>query len=35
VIHPFEADDDQVIDDLRVSVEYWQQALAGVPGRPH
>jgi D-erythrulose 1-phosphate 3-epimerase len=33
VIHPFEADDDQVIDDLRVSAEYWRQALAGVPGR--
>jgi sugar phosphate isomerase/epimerase len=29
VIHPFEADDDQVIDDLRVSVEYWRGALRG------
>src|SRR5258708_35916756 len=29
VIHPFEADDDQVIDDLRVSAEYWRRALAG------
>ena len=29
VIHPFEADDDQVIDDLRVSADYWRQALGG------
>lgn len=29
VIHPFEADDDQVIDDLRASVRYWQRALSG------
>ena len=29
VIHPFEADDDQVLDDLRVSVDYWRRALAG------
>jgi D-erythrulose 1-phosphate 3-epimerase len=28
VIHPFEADDDQVIDDLRVSVDYWRRATA-------
>jgi D-erythrulose 1-phosphate 3-epimerase len=27
VIHPFEADDDQVIDELRVSADYWRQAL--------
>ena len=32
VIHPFEADDDQVLDDLRVSAEYWRQALAGESG---
>ena len=32
VIHPFEADDDQVIDDLRVSVEYWRRALRGENG---
>jgi sugar phosphate isomerase/epimerase len=29
VIHPFEADDDQVIDDLRASVSYWRRALSG------
>ena len=29
VIHPFEADDDQVIDDLRKSVDYWRSALSG------
>jgi D-erythrulose 1-phosphate 3-epimerase len=29
VIHPFEADDDQVVDDLRASVHYWRRALAG------
>lgn len=29
VIHPFEADDDQVIEDLRASVEYWRSALPG------
>jgi sugar phosphate isomerase/epimerase len=28
VIHPFEADDDQVVDELRESVEYWRRALA-------
>jgi len=28
VIHPFEADDDQVIDELRMSVRYWRSALA-------
>jgi D-erythrulose 1-phosphate 3-epimerase len=28
VIHPFEADDDEVIDDLRVSVGYWRSALS-------
>ena len=28
VIHPFEADDDQALDDLRVSVDYWRRALA-------
>jgi D-erythrulose 1-phosphate 3-epimerase len=28
VIPPFEADDDQVIDDLRQSVDYWRSALA-------
>jgi D-erythrulose 1-phosphate 3-epimerase len=28
VIHPFEADDDQVIADLRASVGYWRGALA-------
>jgi D-erythrulose 1-phosphate 3-epimerase len=27
VIHPFEADDDRVIDDLRASVRYWRSAL--------
>lgn len=32
VIHPFEADDDQVIEDLRVSVEYWRRALRGDNG---
>ncbi|HSR83493.1 MAG TPA: TIM barrel protein [Streptosporangiaceae bacterium] len=26
IIPPFEADDDQVVDDLRVSAEYWRQA---------
>jgi D-erythrulose 1-phosphate 3-epimerase len=29
VIPSFEADDDQVLDDLRTSAEYWRQALAG------
>jgi len=29
VIHPFEAGDDQVIDDLRSSVRYWRSALPG------
>jgi len=33
VIHPFEADDDQVIDDLRASVRYWRNALAGLHGQ--
>jgi D-erythrulose 1-phosphate 3-epimerase len=28
VIHPFEADDDQVIADLHSSVEYWRRHLA-------
>jgi len=28
IIHPFEADDDQVVDDLRVSAEYWRRARA-------
>jgi D-erythrulose 1-phosphate 3-epimerase len=28
IIPPFEADDDQVVDDLRVSAEYWRQAGA-------
>jgi D-erythrulose 1-phosphate 3-epimerase len=28
VIPAFEADDDQVLDDLRASAEYWRQALA-------
>lgn len=28
VIHPFEADDDQVIADLRASVAYWRRALS-------
>jgi len=28
VIHPFEADDEQVIDELRASVGYWRNALA-------
>jgi sugar phosphate isomerase/epimerase len=28
VIHPFEADDAQVIADLRMSVEYWRRALS-------
>lgn len=32
VIHPFEADDDRVIEELRVSVEYWRRALAGENG---
>jgi D-erythrulose 1-phosphate 3-epimerase len=32
VIHPFEADDDQVLDDLRASVEYWRRHLADVDG---
>jgi hypothetical protein len=28
VIPPFEQDDDAVLDDLRVSVDYWREALA-------
>ena len=32
IIHPFEADDDEVLDELRVSVEYWRRALAGRDG---
>ena len=28
IIPPFEADDEQVVDDLRVSAEYWRQAGA-------
>ncbi len=27
-IHPFEADDDVVLDELRESVEYWREALS-------
>jgi hypothetical protein len=27
-IHPFEADDNLVLDELRESVEYWREALA-------
>jgi D-erythrulose 1-phosphate 3-epimerase len=27
IIHPFEADDDQVLADLRTSAEYWRQYL--------
>src|SRR5262249_4513673 len=27
VIHPFEADDDHVVADLRASVDYWRRAL--------
>ena len=27
VIHPFEAEDDQVIEDMRTSVTYWQNAI--------
>ncbi len=26
-IHPFEADDDSVLDDLRESVRYWREAM--------
>jgi len=32
IIHPFEADDDRVLDDLRASVEYWRRALADEGG---
>ncbi len=28
-IHPFEADDDTVLDDLRESVGYWREAMRG------
>jgi sugar phosphate isomerase/epimerase len=27
-IHPFEADDDHVLDDLRQSISYWREAMA-------
>ncbi len=27
IIHPFEASDDQVISDIRTSVEYWKKAI--------
>jgi hypothetical protein len=27
VIPPFEADDSEVLDDLRASVDYWREAL--------
>ena len=27
-IHPFEADDNLVLNDLRESVEYWREALS-------
>jgi sugar phosphate isomerase/epimerase len=33
IIPPFEADDDQVVDDLRVSAEYWRQAGATWTGK--
>jgi D-erythrulose 1-phosphate 3-epimerase len=32
IIHPFEASDDQVIRDLRVSTEYWRRHLADADG---
>jgi D-erythrulose 1-phosphate 3-epimerase len=32
VIHPFEADDDRVLDDLRASVEYWRRHLGAAEG---
>ena len=32
VIPPFEADDDQVVEDLSVSAEYWRRALADHEG---
>jgi len=27
-IHPFEAEDNMVLDELRESVEYWREALS-------
>ena len=33
IIPPFEADDDQVVDDLRVSAEYWRQRAASWTGK--
>jgi len=33
IIPPFEADDDQVVDDLRVSAEYWRRACASWIGK--
>jgi hypothetical protein len=27
-IHPFEADDNMVLDELRESVDYWRKALS-------
>ena len=33
IIPPFEADDDQVVDELRVSAEYWRQAGATWTGK--
>jgi D-erythrulose 1-phosphate 3-epimerase len=35
IIPPFETDDDQVVDDLRVSAEYWRRALAEHEGAQH
>jgi D-erythrulose 1-phosphate 3-epimerase len=32
IIHPFEASDDQVIADLRVSAEYWRRHVADADG---
>jgi D-erythrulose 1-phosphate 3-epimerase len=32
IIHPFETADDEVVEDLRISVEYWRRALAGLDG---
>lgn len=34
VIPPFEADDDQVLDDLVASVGYWRDALAAASAPP-
>jgi D-erythrulose 1-phosphate 3-epimerase len=33
IIHPFETADDEVVEDLRISAEYWRRALAGPDGR--